>query len=432
MELRTTELESTAGSSWNWQLVAGEIIDGKYRLIRPVGHGGMAEVWLSVHEYLKTEVVLKFAVGFRKHSREQIESALERFRFEAQLSARFGRHTRHVVAVHDTGVHREIPYLVMEYVAGRTMLAEMEDKGVIHPARLADIFDQIADALGVAHAMDIVHRDLKPSNVLLLETSGGVVAKVTDFGIAKGLNGTTGLELPRTTDEDIVIGSIRYMSPEQFDIARRLDQRGDLWALGVLAYQALTGSMPFEGETFPELMAAISTGPFEPPSKLHPELPRAVDAWFERALAKDPGGRFQSVAEMACAYRVAIKIKAPERPRRLFSIAAGGVVVLGVLTTGIWPWAEMPQVMTARSLSLLLRAAVPGATAQESGAARGAQAQAARGAQAQATSAAGGLRPRAIAVSSRPGGALTLSRPGQPGDSPRLHTRKEVDPSEIQ
>lgn len=298
-----------------WQHTPDEVVEGKYRLLRPLGRGGMAEVWLAVHVTLKTELAVKFLSASLTGDAERSRTVLERFRFEAQISARLSARTRHIVAVHDAGIHDDIPYLVMEYIPGRTLFAEVRQKGPIDPVRFAGILDQIGDALTVAHDMGIVHRDLKPSNVMLVDTPGAeLTVKVADFGIAKALHGDLGLDRPQETEADVMLGSPNYMSPEQLASPLAVDARADVWALGVLTYEVLTDWTPFHGNSIAEIIVAVSTRDFEPATEIKRSLPPGLDAWFSRALAKGPAQRFASIREMVGAYHAALSAPPPERP----------------------------------------------------------------------------------------------------------------------
>ncbi len=288
----------------------GAVIAGRYRLERKLGRGGMGEVWSAHHLALHTEVALKFpSVSARGRT---LRIVLERFRFEAQIAAQLGLATPHVVAVRDAGTDETGPYLVMEYVRGRTLRAVLDEDGVLPLGRVADLVEQVAEALAVAHAYGVAHRDLKPSNLLLVDRpDGATLVKVADFGIAKALHADLAADLPEDTTGGFMIGSPAYMSPEQMG-GVVASTRGDLWALAVIAYEALTGKLPFDGRSFTDLIVSLATGRFELPSTRCPELPSAVDGWFRRALARVEGQRFGSAREMARALRGI----ADARPRR--------------------------------------------------------------------------------------------------------------------
>jgi len=162
----------------------------------------------------------------------------------------------------------------------------------------------------------VVHRDLKPSNLLLTTDDGGcLLAKVADFGIAKALKTDLGADLPEDTTGGFMLGSPPYMSPEQM-AGEAASAEGDLWSLAVIAYEATTGKLPFPGRSFAELLASLAGGRFEAPSAVRPGLPRAIDAWFKRALAREPARRFRSAREMADALReAAAEAKAPASGR---------------------------------------------------------------------------------------------------------------------
>ncbi|MGK4008110.1 serine/threonine-protein kinase [Sorangium sp. So ce1036] len=365
---RATDRPARVDESDIWQHAPDEIVDGKYRLVRPLGRGGMAEVWLAVHVNLKTELAIKFLSLALTGDAERTRTVLERFRFEAQISARLGARTRHIVAVHDAGVHEDLPYLVMEYVRGRTLLAEVTETGPIDPQRFAGVLDQIADALTVAHEMGIVHRDLKPSNVMLLDEPGEALSvKVADFGIAKALHGDLGLDRPMETSADVMLGSPNYMSPEQLASPLSVDVRADIWALGVLAYEVLTDWTPFQGNTIAELIVAVSTRDFEPATNVRRSLPRGLDGWFARALAKEPARRFASVGEMVRAYHAAIEAAPPPPPRRqtaaLAAVALASVGTVVGAAALAWRLLDPPRVAQAvRPLSPAVRGALPDAT----------------------------------------------------------------------
>jgi eukaryotic-like serine/threonine-protein kinase len=285
-------------------LRAGAMVAGRYQLVALLGRGGMGEVWSARHVTLHTEVAVKFpslAVSGRAAT-----AALTRFRFEAQVAARLGLLTRHVVAVHDAGCDPAGPYLVMEYVRGPTLQQELDEHVALPVARVAAVLAQVAEALAAAHGLGVVHRDLKPSNLLLTtEADGALLTKVADFGIAKALKADLGADLPADTTGGFMLGSPPYMSPEQMAGASASAQ-SDLWSLAVIAYEAITGRLPFAGRSFAELLASLAAGRFDRPSLVRPGVPRGVDAWCQRALCRDEARRFRSAAEMAEALREAV------------------------------------------------------------------------------------------------------------------------------
>ena len=305
---------------------AGMVIAGRYRLERYLARGGMAEVWAAQHEGLRSEVAIKFVDARLASDATTAPYALERFRFEAQISAKISAKTRHVVAVHDAGENLGVPYLVMELVKGHTLEDEVERGGAIALARCADMLDQVADALEAAHALGIVHRDIKPSNVMLVdEPDGTLLVKVADFGVAKSLRSDLALDRPRETAVGELVGSPAFMSPEQIIGDANIDARSDVWSLGVVTYEAVTGASCFEGANVPQLMMSIGKGIYRPASQVRADLPRGIDAFFARALAARPRDRFSSASELAAAFRALIA-----KPRR----SSRGVVLgaLAVLT----------------------------------------------------------------------------------------------------
>jgi serine/threonine-protein kinase len=313
----------------------GEIVAGKYQVVHPIAHGGMGQVWLAVHESLKTEVAIKLSSASVYSDPERYATILERFMFEARISARLGARTKHIVAVLDAGTHNGVPYLVMEYVRGRTLDEELSEKGRLSPERLAHVLDQMADALDVAHNLGVIHRDIKPANVMIADDSHRGMVKVADFGVAKVVRQDLSLEQPRATPVNAIIGSPAYMSPEQMRAGdRSIDLRSDLWSLGVLAYEALTGKLPFDGKTVADLIVAISTLTPTPLSSMRSDLGEPFDEWLDRALAKEPAHRFSSARAMASAFRDAMAANIRRSPRMLI-LGAVIAAAIGSITAFI-------------------------------------------------------------------------------------------------
>jgi eukaryotic-like serine/threonine-protein kinase len=272
----------------------GKRIHERYRLERKLGEGGMGSVWAAHDEKLRRDVACKL-VTERIHDSEK---ALARFEREAMSIARL--RSPHIAQVYDYGVEDGSPFIIMELLEGEDLkgaLARQERLAIDATAR---IVLQVAKALHAAHAAGIVHRDLKPANVFLAVEQGELVCKVFDFGVAKALNDLG--DDSDTTAEGVLLGTPRYMSPEQAQGAAHVDHRADLWSLGVMAYQCLTGSLPFAAPGTGHVLVKICTEEPPKPSSLQAELGADVDAFMVRALAKDPAARFQSAREMALAF----------------------------------------------------------------------------------------------------------------------------------
>ncbi|WP_437535231.1 serine/threonine-protein kinase [Sorangium sp. So ce726] len=326
-------------------LLPGRVVAGRYRLVHPLGQGAMGEVWCAHDSVRRFEVALKFLVLPRQNL---AIDAMERFRFEAQVAAQLGRKTDFIVTVHDAGEDPEAgPFLVMEYVRGRSLRQLIQERGPVPAAELAALVRQIGEALSVAHGLGIVHRDIKPSNILLREgRDGRLRAKVADFGIAKWIRQDLAADFPRQTAEGVVLGTPGYLSPEH-TCDGHADPHLDMWALAVVAHVALTGQQPFAGRTIADVLSSILEGARPPLSTLCPGAPPELETWFARAFALDPAERFPSIEPMISAFVAAVgptaapippAPAAPARRTRLHLAAAGLVVALGLgllLTTAL-------------------------------------------------------------------------------------------------
>jgi serine/threonine-protein kinase len=272
----------------------GALIHGKYRLEKLLARGGMGTVWAARDEQLRRPVAVKL-MGSQFLS---VPMARSRFEREAVAAARL--HTPHVVQVHDHGVEGDVPFIVMEMLDGEDLGQHLKRVKRTSIAEAADLVGQLAKALRKAHDAGIVHRDLKPPNVFLARTDDGIVAKILDFGVAKAdIEGMDG----ESTTTGMLVGSPHYMSPEQARGLRAIDARSDLWSLGVIVYRLLTGQVPFRGEATGDVIVRICAEPIPRATSIDPALPADVDAFFEKALCRDPAGRFQSVTELAAALR---------------------------------------------------------------------------------------------------------------------------------
>lgn len=289
----------------------GQYVTPTIKILRRLGEGGMSTVWVAENLTLGTEVAVKvMSPGYAKDER-----MIERFRREACLAARIK--SPHVTWVSDYGITGDgEPFIVMELLEGETMRKRM-DRGPLPLADVAWLILQTAKGLAAAHRVGLAHRDIKPDNLFVIDNEGEAFMKVLDFGIVKDLAGgdftTTGK----------ILGTPLYMSPEQFD-SKPVDQRTDLWSLGAVTFEALTGRPPFVGSTIPAIFGAIHNGEFEAPSVLRPELPKAVDTWMACAFARDIEQRFRSAMEMADALWRAlglVPIAAPPSARTGLSFA---------------------------------------------------------------------------------------------------------------
>jgi len=219
-----------------------------------------------------------------------------RFGQEAKLAARIK--SAHVVNVLDYATTPAgLPYIVMELLLGTDLEMRFQAGAPLSFEESSRVLVQICKALAKVHAFGIVHRDIKPENVFLSDNDGMLFIKVLDFGIAKDHANRESDTVPGTT-----MGTPSFMSPEQIFRPKEVDHRSDLWSTAVVAYRCLTGTLPFEGDTFGTMCLSINQNKVAAPSTLDPTLPRGLDAWFKKALCLDPAARFQSASDMASAY----------------------------------------------------------------------------------------------------------------------------------
>jgi serine/threonine-protein kinase len=259
----------------------------------------MGKVWVAQHTGLKTEVVVKFMAK----TAEDSDDAAMRFEREAAVAAAVK--SPHVVHTYDYGVTSDGQrYIVMEKLEGRDLADYLDKQGKMPPRDVALLVAQVAKALGKAHQVGVIHRDIKPENIFLCDTadgSGELFVKVLDFGIAKA----SLLVQTTSTVTGQVVGTPFYMSPEQIVGDNRIDARSDIWSLGVVAFEAITGKRPFDGATIGAITLALhNTKPRM--TSIMPDAPPALDDWFARACCHNPEGRFDSAREAANALLEAV------------------------------------------------------------------------------------------------------------------------------
>ncbi|MCS6885357.1 MAG: serine/threonine-protein kinase [Acidobacteriota bacterium] len=268
----------------------GQIIDSKYLIEEVVGQGGMGKVYRARHIHMDTKVAVKIL-----HPHLVSDSvAVERFRREARVALAVDH--PNAIKVMDFGVSgRQTVYLVMEFLEGQSLRQIISQQGALPAARVVEIAQQICAALDSAHAKGIIHRDIKPDNVILINpNTPQEVIKVLDFSIAK-LKTAEGAVL---TQQGMVVGTPQYMSPEQGE-GRELDHRSDIYSLGVILYELLTGHLPFKGSSPIALVLNHIHSLPKPLRELNPQVPPAIEAVVLKALAKKREDRQQSAKQLA-------------------------------------------------------------------------------------------------------------------------------------
>ena len=303
----------------------GEILAGKFRVERVLGQGGMGVVVAAYHLQLDEKVALKFLLPEALGNAE----AVARFVREARAAVKIK--SEHVARVSDVGtLESGAPYIVMEYLDGEDLSAWLKQRGPLPVEQAIEFVLQASMAIAEAHSLGIVHRDLKPANLFCVRRADGQLSvKVLDFGISKLIDGARASEPPGMsvlTKPAVAMGSPHYMSPEQVQNAKDVDARTDLWALGVILFELLTGKPPFEGEGFGELAVKIV---IQPPVALRgyrPDVPPALEAVVLRCMEKDRARRYPNIAELA----LALLPFAPRRAKTLVERIGGIIQAAGL------------------------------------------------------------------------------------------------------
>ena len=297
----------------------GQILAGKFRIERVLGQGGMGVVVAATHLQLDERVALKFLLPDALSNPE----AVERFAREARAAVKIK--SEHVARVSDVGtLESGSPYMVMEYLEGQDLASWVRSRGAMAVPEAIEFLLQACEAIAEAHALGIVHRDLKPANLFVTRrVDGSACIKVLDFGISKVTlpGGGPDLGMTKTTS---IMGSPLYMSPEQMSSTRNVDMRTDIWALGVILYETLTGHVPFDAETMPQLCGMILQDPPRPLRDLRPDVSEALQAVVFHCLEKNREKRFSNVAELAFAlapYGGPVAQRSAERIARVLGAA---------------------------------------------------------------------------------------------------------------
>jgi eukaryotic-like serine/threonine-protein kinase len=272
------------------------LIGGKYEILGLIGRGGMGSVYEGRHKSLGTPCAIKFIDA------EYANSQDARSRFDTEARAAATIQSKYAIQIYDHGVTDDgRPYIVMERLLGEPLDQRLKRLGSISLLETARIMRQVARALARAHERGIIHRDLKPENIFLVRgpDDDEDMAKVLDFGIAKIKTSPGAMGVSSSTKTGTLLGTPFFMSPEQARGLRTVDQRTDLWSLGVIVFKCVTGELPFDGESLGDLLVRICTSPVPVPSEVASGLPPGLDTWMRRALDREPAERFQTATELA-------------------------------------------------------------------------------------------------------------------------------------
>ena len=309
------------------EFVEGQVLDGKYRIERVIGRGGMGVVVAARHLVLDEQVAIKFLSDQAWMNGEVVA------RFEREARAAVKIKSEHVVRVIDVGrLASGAPFMVMEFLQGEDLSNRLVQHGPLPIAQAADFVLHACVALAGAHAAGIVHRDIKPGNLFCTQGSDGeLLVKVLDFGISKLTEAATregGLSVTKTS---AVLGSPLYMSPEQIKSSKDVDGRTDVWSLGVVLFELVTGQVPFPGESFGEVAIKIATQAPPPLVQFRRDVPVGLDAVIGRCLEKERQNRYASVGELALALARFASVRgqvAVDRISRISLSSSGRALVL--------------------------------------------------------------------------------------------------------
>ncbi len=274
----------------------GSLIAGKYRVERVLGQGGMGVVVVAMHDELDQRVAIKFLLPDALADADWVA----RFAREARAATRIK--SEHAVKVYDVGkLESGAPYMVMEYLEGRDLQTILTDRRRIPVPEAVEYLLQACEAIAEAHGAGVVHRDLKPANLFVTNrTDGSPCVKILDFGISK-MTSLTGARDQTVTNTTAIVGSPLYMSPEQMKASKNVDRRTDIWSLGIILQELVSGIPSFVANTTAELCALVLTDRPTPLRTTLPDAPPGLDVIIERCLRKSPDERFATIAELALA-----------------------------------------------------------------------------------------------------------------------------------
>jgi serine/threonine-protein kinase len=319
----------------------GYVLNGRYRLEERIASGAMGSIWRGCHLALKAPVAIKFLDVSVARETEMHSRFLQEGRSAAAVRC------ANVVQVFDYGKDANTPpFIVMELLEGETLEQRLLKRKLLSPAELDEIFRQVAAGISRAHAIGIVHRDLKPSNIFIAREGPKEVTKLIDFGIAKVDERRLGFTPRARTKAGTVIGTPEYMSPEQLRAGTEVDLSVDLWALAIIAFECLTGKLPFAGKSITDLAVQICTEKPLAPSALA-QVPAGFDRWFAKATQREIESRFSSADEMAAALSLVLQ----------GATAAPALSPRPLLTAELWRYAAWLSPRRAGALALACAAA---------------------------------------------------------------------------
>lgn len=274
---------------------------GRYEVEKELGKGAMGAVYLGKDPKISRVVAIKTMALSQEFEEDELQDVKDRFFREAETAGRLSH--PNIVTIYDAGEEHDLAYIAMEFLQGHDMAPYGKADKLLPIVRVIDIIRRSAEALDYAHKQNVVHRDIKPANVMYEAKTDTL--KITDFGIARITDSSK-------TKTGMVLGTPSYMSPEQL-AGKKVDGRSDLFSLGVMMFQLMTGRLPFQGDSMATLMYKIANEPHPKPDSIRPELPRCVSVIISRALAKEPKKRYQTGAQMAADLRKCLQIIAQQK-----------------------------------------------------------------------------------------------------------------------
>lgn len=353
----------------------GTLLGGKFRVERLLGAGAMGAVYAVVHELTRHRRALKLL-----HASSQANpEVVRRFLNEASAAGRVGN--AHIVEAFDAGtLPGGEPYVVMELLEGEPMRALLDRTERLDAGLAAELVAQAAEGVAAAHKAGIIHRDLKPDNLFVTKRAGRPFVKIMDFGVSKFA--TESAVGARSTQSGMIFGSPAYMSPEQITGQREVDARSDVFALGLVLYECLTGVLPFEAQSFQAVLMRVLGDEPVPVHTIRPDVPKGLSDVIERALQKQPDARYQSADELCTALLAFARPDSPTpsevpsaprhspvstlapAPSRMLGFVAGALILLGGVIAAAWV-ASRPAPVAAPTVGprVLPSAVIPAAVA---------------------------------------------------------------------